>query len=304
MKILIAGSHGMIGSAARRHLIERGHQVFRLVRQTPAAGELWWDPDAGQIDEAGLDGFDGVVNLATARWPMRWTKKVKESLRANREATNRTLAKALAGCKCRPEVLICAAGAGYYPSSGDEVLTENGPSGKGFLSALDQDGEAATAAASEAGVRVVHLRIPTVLGGPALQFVGFQAGDGRQWVSWIGRDELAEIVEFTLRNSSLRGAVNAVSPNPMRGSAFAMRGAWALHRKPGCSIPAFVVRMLLGEMGEELLLASRRVQPAKLLAAGYRFRYAELDQTLCHEAEQMKADASAEVVRMRPAVRA
>jgi uncharacterized protein (TIGR01777 family) len=283
MKVLIAGSHGMVGSAVTRHLLAAGHDVVRLVRSAPEVGEVWWDPDAGQIDEAGLEGLDAVVNVATMRWPMRWSNKVKQALRANRVATNRLLAEALAGCKRKPEVLVCAAGAGYYASSGDEVLTEESPAGAGFLSVLDQDGEAATAAASDAGIRVVHLRIPMVLGGQALQFAGFRAGDAQQWVSWIGRDELAAIIEFVLRSQSLRGAINACSPNPMRGEAFATRAAWALHRKPGCSIPAFMVHLVMGEMGDELMLASRRLRPARLLAAGYRFRFPKLEDMLVHE---------------------
>ena len=191
MKILIAGSNGMVGSAVTRHLTECGHQVIRLVRHTPGPGEVRWDPDAGEIDTAALDGFDGVVHLASMPWPMRWTAKAKQKLRANRLATNRLLAESLAGCEHKPRVLICASGMGYYASSGDAVLTENSPAGTSFLARLQQDGEAATAPASEAGIRVVHLRISPVLGGAALQRVGLRAGDGQQWSSWVGRDELA-----------------------------------------------------------------------------------------------------------------
>ena len=185
MKILIAGSNGMVGSAVTRHLIESGHEVVRLVRHTPGPGEVWWDPDAGKIDSAGLGGFDGVVHLASLPWPMRWTGKAKQRIRLNRLATNRLLAESLAGCAHKPRVLICASGMGYYPSSGDSFLTENSPAGTSFLARLQQDGEAATAAANSAGIRVVHLRIPPVVGGRALKQVGFQAGDGRQWASWI-----------------------------------------------------------------------------------------------------------------------
>ena len=158
MKILIAGSNGMVGSAVTRHLVECGHQVVPLVRRKPGPGEVWWDPDAGKIDNVGVDGFDGVVHLATMPWPMRWTAGAKKRMRANRLATNRLLAVALAGCMHKPQVLICASGMGYYASSGDTVLTENSPAGTSFLAGLQQDGEAATAPASEAGIRVVHLR--------------------------------------------------------------------------------------------------------------------------------------------------
>jgi uncharacterized protein (TIGR01777 family) len=294
MKTLIAGSNGMIGSAVTRHLMEGGHQVVRLVRHTPAPGEVCWNPDAGEIDTAGLEGFDGVIHLATIPWPMRWTAKAKQKVRANRLATNHLLAESLAGCAHKPKVLICASGMGYYPPSGDTVLIENSPAGTSFLARLQQDGEAATAPASEAGIRVVHLRIPPVLGGPALQRGGMQAGNGQQWTSWVGRDELASIIEFALATNTLTGPVNAVSPNPMRNAEYATTAAKALGTKSVSSMPAFLVRLVMGEMGEELLLASRRIQPAKLLAAGYRFRFPELEQALRHEMERMNATFASE----------
>ncbi len=283
MKILIAGSNGMVGSAVTRYLAESGHEITRLVRHAPGPGEVRWDPDAGEIDAAGLDGFDGVVHLASMPWPLRWTAKAKQKIHANRLATNRLLAESLAGCAHKPRVLICASGMGYYPSSGDAVLTENSPAGTGFLAGLQQAGEAATAPASAAGIRVVHLRIPMVLGGAALLRVGFQAGDGQQWASWIGRDELASIIDFALRTEALAGPVNAASPNPLRNADFAIAASQALEQKCGGAMPAFLVRLVMGEMGEQFLLASRRIQPARLLAAGYQFRFPGLEQAVRHE---------------------
>lgn len=283
MKILIAGSSGMVGSVVARHLNEKGHHITRLVRNTPGSGEIWWNPGAGEIDTAGLEGFDGVVHLASMPWPMRWTAKAKQALRANRLATNRLLAESLAGCRRQPRVLICASGMGYYPSSGDTILTEDSSAGMSFLASLQHDGEAATAPASEMGIRVVHLRIPPVLGGAAVQRAGFRVGDGRQWMSWIGRDELASIIEYTLSAETLIGPVNAVSPNPLRNAEFANIANRVLGRKPGFSMPSFLVRLAMGEMGEEFLLASRRILPARLLAAGYPFRFPELGDALRHE---------------------
>ncbi len=292
MKILVAGSHGMVGSAVTRHLIECGHGVVRLVRHAPGPGEIWWAPDAGQIDAAGADGFDGVVQVASMPWPMRWTAKAKQKIRANRVETNHLLAESLAGCAHAPKVLVCAAGQGYYPPSGDDILTEDSPMGTSFLARLDYDGEEATAHASRAGIRVVHLRIPTVLGGERLKQIGFQARDGRQWMSWIGRDELASIIEFVLRTDALSGPVNASSPNPMRLADFARVACAAMGQKLGGAMPAFVVRLLMGEMGEEFILASRRVQPAKLLEAGYKFRYPDLADALRHERDCLEADGA------------
>ncbi len=177
---------------------------------------------------------------------------------------------------------------GYYPSSGDTVLTENSPAGTSFLAGLQQDGETATAPASEADIRVVHMRIPPVLGGAALLRIGFQAGDGQQWMSWVGRDELASIIEFTLKTDSLTGPINAVSPNPMRNAEFAVTTSRAMQQKCGGTMPATLVRLIMGEMGEEFLLASRRIQPAKLLAAGYPFQFPDLEEAVRHEWESTK----------------
>jgi uncharacterized protein (TIGR01777 family) len=283
MKILIAGSNGMLGSAVTQHLTESGHEVVRLVRYTPGSGEVWWDPDAGEIDSTHLEGFDGVVHLASMPWPMRWTAKAKNMLRINRLSTNRLLAESLAACTHKPRVLICASGMGYYPSSGDTLLTEDSPAGTGFIATLQKDGEAATALASAAGIRVVHLRIPPVLGGRSLQQMGFQAGDGQQWTSWVGRAELASIIEFALTTKSLVGPINAVSPNPLRNAVFATVSTRALGKKTSRPMPAFLVRLVMGEMGEQFLLASRRIQPAKLLTAGYAFHFSELEGALKHE---------------------
>lgn len=292
MKVLIAGSHGLVGSVLTRHLMGCGYETIRLVRQTPGPGELWWDPDAGQIDASGLEGFDGVINVATAPWPFRWTTKAKESILQNRLATNGLLSKSLSACVHKPRVFVCASGVGYYASSGEEVLTEDCPVGTTFLSRFDQQAEESTAAASAAGIRVVHLRIPTVIGGERLQFVGFQAGNGQQWMSWVGRDELASIIEFALRTETLSGPVNAVSPNPLRGAEFATVATQALAQKPGGVMPAFVARVIFGEMGQEFMLASRRVFPAKLLAAGYQFRFPNLADALRHEKEIVNEESA------------
>lgn len=303
MKILIAGSHGMVGSAVIRHLNGCVYEVFRLVRQTPGPCEVWWNPDAGEIDVASLEGFDGVVHLATMPWPMRWTAKAKEKIRANRLGTNRLLAESLAACVRKPNVLICASGMGYYPSSGEEMLTENCPAGTSFLAKLQQDGESATVPASQAGMRVVHLRIPPVIGGHALGQAALQIGNGQQWMSWIGLDELASIVEFALVTESLCGPVNAVSPCPVRNAEFVAISSRVLGKKPRGVMPAFLARLVMGEMAEELLLASRRMQPAKLLAAGYRFHFPDLADALRHEQDCIDPGSASNVVSTAPALR-
>jgi uncharacterized protein (TIGR01777 family) len=273
----------MIGSALTRHLTENGHEFVRLVRYTPGAGEIWWDPDAGRIDAAALGGFDGMVHLASIPWPALWTVKAKQKMHANRLATNRLLARSLAGCMQKPSVLVCASGMGYYPSSGDTELIEDCPCGSSFLAALQKDGEAATAPASEAGIRVVHLRIPPVIGESASRRGGLQVGDGHQWMSWIDLDEMACIIEFILTTNTITGPVNAVSPNPLRNAEFARVSAQVSGKKVGGPLPAFIVHLMMGEMGDEFLLSSRRIQPVKLLAAGYKFHFPELEMALNHE---------------------
>jgi uncharacterized protein (TIGR01777 family) len=275
----------MIGSAVLPYLVSQGHEVVRLVRRQPETGEVRWDPDAGAIDAEGLEGFDGVVHLASMPWPMRWTAKFKKEMHANRVGTNRLLAESLAGCKHQPQVLVCASGMGYYPSSGDQIITEDSSPGTSFLASLQRDGEAATVSASDAGIRVVHLRIPPVLQEASIRRGASRMGNGQQWMSWIGRDELASIVLHVLVTGALVGPVNPVSPNPVRNADFAATTARLLGRKPAPAMPAILLKLLLGEVAEEFALASRRIEPRRLIAAGYQFRFPELEVALRHELE-------------------
>ncbi len=290
MRVLISGSNGLVGSAVMAHLTSQGHQVTRLVRRAPAAGEVWWDPDGGRIDASGLEGFEGVVHVATMPWPLRWSGESKIKMCANRTGTCRLLAETLAERTRKPRVLVCASGMGYYPPSGDRLLDETCAGGDDFIANLQRDGEAAAAPASAAGIRVVHLRIPTVLGGATLDLlvanlrrgIG-RLGDGRQWSSWVSRDELASIVQYALTTETLCGPVNAVSPYPVRNTEFAATLGKVVGRRPWLPMPAFLLRMMMGEMAETFALASRRLVPRRLLESGYRFRFPELETALRHE---------------------
>ncbi|MFZ0531561.1 MAG: TIGR01777 family oxidoreductase [Anaerolineales bacterium] len=283
MKILIAGSSGMIGSAVVPYLVSQVHEIIRLVRHEAGAGEVFWDPDAGKIDSAGLEGFDGVINLATMQWPGRWTTSAKQKIRANRLATNGLLAENLAKCNKKPKILICSSGMGIYPSSGDQVITEDSAIGSDFLATLQRDGEAAAMKASGAGIRVVNLRTPAVLGGEAIQRNIGRIGDGKQWSPWISRDELASIIGYVLITETIIGPLNPVSPNTLRNSEYTETASRVMGRKPGASIPAFLLRLMIGEMADALLLASRRIEPKKLLDNGYQFRFPALEDALRHE---------------------
>jgi uncharacterized protein len=283
MKILLAGSNGMIGSAVVPYLISQGHEVVRLVRHSPNSSDISWDPDAGIIDSKGLEGFDGVINLATMPWPARWTKTAKQKIRNNRLATNGLLAENLAKCRNKPQVLICSSGMGIYPSSGDQFITEDSALGSDFLSMLQRDGETAALKASEAGIRVVNLRTPAVLGGEAITRNMGKIGDGKQWSPWVSRDELTRIIQYILINDAIAGPVNPVSPNQVRNAEFTSTISSVLGRKPGLPLPTFILRLMLGEMADALLLASRRIEPRKLLVAGYQFRFLDLESAVRHE---------------------
>ena len=283
MKILMAGSSGMIGSVVTPYLMCQGHEVVRLVRHSPNSREISWDPDAGIIDPNDLEGFDGVINLATMPWPVRWTENAKLKIRNNRLATNGLLAEKLAKCKNKPQVLICSSGMGIYPTCGNQLITEDSALGTDFLAMLQRDGEAAALKAAEAGIRVVNLRTPAVLGGKALLRNMGRIGDGKQWSPWISRDELARIIHYILIHDAIAGAVNPVSPYQVTNEEFTATISKVLGRKPGLRLPAFFLRLMLGEMADALILASRRIEPRKLLAAGYQFRFLDLESAVRHE---------------------
>lgn len=284
-RILIAGAGGLLGSAVAAHLSAR-HEIVRLVRRAPGPGEIAWDPDGGTIDRAGLDGFDAVINLATASWSGRWTKAWKRRMHANRVGSYGLLAEALATAARQPEVLVCASGMGIYAPAGDEIITEESALADDFLGRLQQDGEDATAAASDAGIRVVHLRLPMVIGGAALATLttqNRQFGNGRQWSSWIARTDVAAIVEHVLATKSLAGAVNATSPMPLRNGDAVLAASRVIGRRPGRPIPSLVLQLVLGEMATSLVLASRRIVPAALLRSGFSFGYPAFEDALRHE---------------------
>jgi uncharacterized protein len=284
-RILVTGAGGMIGSAVAPYLAQQGHTVVRLVRRTPGMNEVHWDPDAGTIEAAKLDGFDGVVHVASLPQARRTSAFIKR-WRENHIVTNRLLAETLAHCQEKPRVLVCASAQGIYPPSGDQFLAEDNAVGTDYLAELLRDGEQATTPASEAGIRVVHLRIPTVLSGTSLAAMNAniqRLGTGRQWFSWVARDEMTSIVQHARVTDTLAGPVNACSPNPVRNTEFFATLARVLGRTPRLSMPAFVLRLMLGGMADALILASRRLVPQRLLETGYAFRFAEIEAALRHE---------------------
>jgi hypothetical protein len=269
-------------------LISAGHTPVALVRRAPRANEVQWNPGE-RLDPKKLAGADAIVHLAGKNVAGRWTEKFKQEVLESRVQGTRTLANAAAESyrqSGQPRIFISASGISYYGNRGDELLTEESSPGEGFLAEVSQHWEAATAPASQAGVRVVNLRIGVVLAhdGGALKpmllpfrlGLGGRIGSGNQFWSWISFDDVIGVALFALHNDSLRGPVNTVAPGAVRNREFVRALGEELHRPTIFPLPAWIVRTFLGEMGEELLLTSTRAEPAKLKTAGYPFAHAEL----------------------------
>ncbi len=292
MRVLISGASGLIGRALTPALISAGHTPVALVRRAPRANEVQWNPGE-RLDPKKLAGADAIVHLAGKNVAGRWTEKFKQGVLESRVQGTRTLANAAAEAyrqSGQPRIFISASGISYYGNRGAELLTEESSPGQGFLAEVSQQWEDATAPASDAGVRVVNLRIGVVLAhdGGALKpmllpfrlGLGGRIGSGKQFWSWISFDDVIGVALFALHNDSLRGPVNTVAPGAVRNEEFVRALGEELHRPTIFPLPAWVVRTFLGEMGEELLLTSTRAEPAKLETAGYPFAHAELRSTI------------------------
>jgi uncharacterized protein (TIGR01777 family) len=294
MNVLISGSTGMVGSALVPFLTGKGHVVTRLARAPANAPDksIMWNPAAGEIDTAKLEGFDAVIHLAGENIASRWNAEKKAMIRDSRVKGTRLLAESLGRLSRRPQVLVCASAIGYYGSRGDEVMTEESGPGTGFLVEVCREWEAAAVPAAEKGVRVVWLRIGVVLssrGGaltkmlfPFRMGVGGKVGSGKQYMSWIAVDDVAGVIHHALMSDKLQGPVNAVSPQPVTNYEFTKTLGRVLWRPTIFPMPAFMARLAFGEMANELLLASTRVEPRRLLAAGYSFQHADLEGALRH----------------------
>jgi hypothetical protein len=295
MRILLSGSTGLVGSALVPFLTTGGHEVVRLVRAQSKSGEtgITWDPASGQLDAAALEGFDAVVHLAgEGIAAARWTAQQKARIRDSRVQGTRLLAERLAGLKSPPRVFVSASAVGYYGDRGDEVLTEESPRGTGFLADVCRDWEAAADPARRAGMRVVNTRFGVILsprGGALKQMLtpfqlgaGGVVGSGRQYMSWIALDDVIGALHHVLTRAELSGPVNVTAPRPATNREFTKTLGRVLARPTLVPVPAFAARLAFGEMADELLLSSARVEPRKLLETGYAFRFPELEGALRH----------------------
>jgi len=291
--VAVTGASGLIGGALVPFLRAGGHDVLRMVRRTPRAqDEARWDPESGELDASALGSLDAVVHLAGENIAGgRWTEARKTRLRASRVGPTRLLAEALARLKRKPQVLVSASALGYYGHRGDTWLTEKDSPADDFLGRLSVEWERATAPAQEAGIRVVSPRIGIVLspagGALAKMLLPFKAGlggvvgPGTQYMSWIALDDLVGVIQHLLERSDLAGPVNAVSPSPVTNAELTKTLGRVLGRPTLMAVPAFALRLVLGEMADTLL-ASTRLRPERLLATGYRFRFPELEGALRH----------------------
>ncbi len=295
MRALISGSSGLIGTALRFGLIERGHDVVRLVRREPvAAGEVRWDPAAGVLDPEDVSGFDAVINLnGVSIGERRWTDGRKKAIRTSRIDATRLLAEALAATDERPGVLVSASAIGVYGDRGAEELDESSPIGPRdeFLVDVVVDWEAATEPAAAAGIRVVHARNGIVLardGGilprMALPFrlgAGGRIGDGSQWMSWIHIDDVVSAFLHLIDASFVSGPVNVTSPDAVTNALFTRTLGAALRRPTFLPVPRLALDALYGrELVDALLYASTRVRPGVLERSGFSFAHPKLDGAL------------------------
>ncbi len=284
----------MLGSALQHALVARHLRVLKLVRQAAALpGELRWDPAAAKpiSSPEALEGLWAAIHLSGASVAAhRWTAAYRREMTASRVGTTHALACALARLQRPPQTLLVASAVGIYGHRGDELLDEASAPGSGFLADLCRQWEAAAQPAVEAGIRVVHLRFGVVLGpGPGALArmaplfrlgLGGRLGSGRQWMSWISLADAIAAMYFIVSNRSLAGPVNLTAPRPSTNAEFTHALGQVLHRPVLLPVPAFALRLALGQMADEALLASARVFPAKLLAAGFRFAHPIVDEAL------------------------
>jgi uncharacterized protein (TIGR01777 family) len=288
-KILVSGSSGLIGAALVPALQSNGYEVVRLVRGASASGRVGWDP-ARPLAPESVSGFEVIIHLAGESIVGRWTEAKKRRIRESRVQGTRALAEALAKAPQPPRLLISASAIGYYGNRGEETLREDSSSGDGFLPEVCREWEAAAEPASKAGIRAVQMRFGVVLSalGGALQKmllpfrmgVGGKVGNGRQWMSWIAIDDLVGAIQHVIKTDTLRGPVNGVGPGPVRNAEFTRTLASVLSRPAIFPMPGFAARLAFGQMADELLLASQRVEPAKLMASGYVFQKPDLSTAL------------------------
>ena len=293
MKVLVSGSSGLVGSALVDRLKDRGDEVTTLVRKSPGTGQVEWQPSQGTLDAGALEGLDAVVHLAGESIAEgRWNDAKKKRIRDSRVQGTRLLAETLAKLENKPKVLVCASAIGFYGNRGADVMREDSAAGSGYLADVCREWESAADAARAAGIRVVHLRIGVVLsqrGGALAKMLlpfklgaGGNIGSGKQYMSWIELDDLVSIVLHAVETDSLSGPVNAVSPQAVTNAEYTKTLGRVLGRPTIFPMPGFAARLAFGEMADELLLSSTRVEPGALQTSGFDYAHGDLEGALRH----------------------
>ena len=293
MKVLITGSSGLIGSALAKSLTSNGHDVIRLLRHSFANDSPVWGPENGVMDLADVGEINAVVHLAGENIADgRWSGSKKNRILNSRVRGTKLLAEYFADSDQKPQVIISASAVGFYGDRGTEIVDEESNAGKSFLANVCVQWEDALNAAVEMGIRVVKVRFGTVLSinGGALKKMllpfkigaGGVIGSGKQYMSWVSIDDAVEMIQFAIANDSIQGPINLVTPNAISNRKFTRTFGQVLHRPTIFPLPAFAIRIALGEMADELLLNSTRVFPKKLVESGYKFLQPELSQALDH----------------------
>ncbi|MFJ2817909.1 TIGR01777 family oxidoreductase [Streptomyces sp. NPDC087294] len=290
-RIVVAGASGLIGGALVRSLTADGHAVVRLVRRAPqGSDEVRWDPEAGQVDAAGLAGCDAVVNLAGAGVAgHRWTDAYKARIRDSRVRGTTALAEAVAGLDVKPRVFVNGSAIGYYGETGGRAVDESAPAGDGFLPSLCVAWEAAATAAAEAGVRTAFARTGLVVsrdGGawgklfPLFRAgLGGRMGDGRQFWSYIALHDEVAAIRHLIDTDGLSGPFNLTAPTPLTNREITAAMGRVLRRPTLCAVPTPVLRAVLGEMAGDVL-GSARVLPTRLLASGFSFAFPDVESAI------------------------
>ena len=293
MDIVVSGATGLVGSALSKELEGKGHRVIGLSHSKPSSEDtIRWDPSRGQIDASRLEGVDAVVHLAGESIVGRWTEEKKRKILDSRVQGTRLLAENIAGLSEKPRAMVCASAIGYYGDRGNELLREESSPGNSFLSKVVEEWEASAKPAWEAGIRVSNLRFGIVLSpeGGALGTTlplfklggGGKVGSGKQWWSWVALDDVVGALIHALEDDSVEGPVNVAAPNPLTNAEYTKVLGDVLNRPTFFPAPAPALRLALGEVADELLLASARVEPAKLKETNYEFRYPKLESALRH----------------------
>jgi uncharacterized protein (TIGR01777 family) len=291
MNILLTGSTGLIGTALTRHLQTLGHNIYPLYRNPSIEKSHYWNPEEDQIHLDDEIKLDTVIHLAGENIAdSRWSQKKKDSILNSRVHGTRLLAETISQLEHRPELFISGSAIGYYGDTGDNIVDEDSPRGTGFLSDVATQWEAATQAAEDAGIRTIHMRTGIVLspqGGvlqkmlfPFSMGLGGVVGNGQQYMSWISIDDVVGVIDTMLVNNEMTGPYNLVAPNPVTNYRFTKSLGKVLRRPTVSPLPAFIARMMFGEMADALLLSSSRVATSRLKSAGYTFTDRDLTETL------------------------